>query len=144
MNLVEFIEQAWWSSAETWREIKDLIELGEVGNATLHLIAGMVIFGAVLLAIKRPWRWPAAWATTLAVVLWNELVDISTERWPNFGGQLTEGAFDLVVTIAIPTLLWTMRSWSTRLRPAELEEGDDGVAPTLETRGRAPNAQLIP
>ena len=49
----------------------------------------------------------------LAAILWNEAVDLWVERWPDPGMQYGEGAKDVLLTMALPTIL----IWAARWRP---------------------------
>jgi hypothetical protein len=60
-----------------------------------------------------PWLW------LFAFILWNETVDLWVERWPDPGQQYGEGAKDLVLTMALPTLLM----WAMRVRPDLFRSG---------------------
>jgi hypothetical protein len=67
----------------------------------------------IALALRRPlWSGvPLAWL--LAILLFNEVVDLWVERWPDLAMQYGESAKDLMVTMALPALLMAL----ARLRP---------------------------
>jgi hypothetical protein len=65
------------------------------------------------LLLRRPitsWL-PFLWC--VALILWNETVDLWVEQWPEPGMQYGEGAKDVIVTILLPAVLMI----SARLRP---------------------------
>lgn len=128
MSFIEIANEAWWTTAQAWRCTKDAIELsGVADNALLHIIAGVLIFGAILAISRQPWRWLASWTVTLAAVLWNELVDLTVERWPDITEQLAEGCFDLAVTMSMPTLLWALSAWSRRSLSPEISAAHEAT-----------------
>ena len=112
-QLIWIGQKAWWAAAGAWRSAKDVVELTvPFGNEVAHVLAGMLIFGTLFLVGTYSRGWRQAWILTFAIALCNELVDITTERWPDILEQVAEGAFDLVLTMSLPTLAsaaWTWR-----------------------------------
>lgn len=53
------------------------------------------------------------WAGVLILIVWNEAVDLWVERWPVRGQQYAESVKDVLLTLAVPTVLLTL----LRLRP---------------------------
>jgi hypothetical protein len=49
----------------------------------------------------------------LALILWNETVDLWVEQWPDPGMQYGEGAKDVLLTMIVPTVLL----FAVRIRP---------------------------
>ena len=102
-------------SASSWHESKLFIEhLFAISHDTLHLLAGLALWLALVAFIRRPIN---AWLPligTAAIATLNEAVDLWVELWPSMGHQLGEGARDILVTISIPTLLFA----AARLRPS--------------------------
>lgn len=98
----------------SWHQGKLFIEHAvAIGHDALHILVGVflwVVFGLLLrrpLTAWRPWLW------LFAVILWNEAVDLWMEQWPNPGQQYGEGAKDLLLTMAVPTVM----IFAARLRP---------------------------
>ena len=98
-----------WSAVtgamSSWYQGKLFIEHATtIQHDALHLMTGAIawlVFGTVLrrpLASLRPWLW------VLALILWNEAVDLWMERWPDAGMQYGEGAKDILTTMFVPTL----------------------------------------
>ena len=98
----------------SWHQGKLFIEHSvSFGHDALHMLVGVLLwlmFGLLLrraLTTWRPWLW------LFAVILWNEAVDLWVEQWPSPGQQYGEGAKDLLLTMAVPTIMM----FAARLRP---------------------------
>ena len=98
----------------SWYQGKLFIEHSlSIGHDSLHVIVGVLLWVALGLVLKRPltsWR---PWSWLLAVIVWNEAVDLWVERWPDPGQQYGEGAKDVLLTMMLPTVLM----WAARSRP---------------------------
>jgi hypothetical protein len=98
----------------SWHQGKLFVEHSlAVSHDSLHVIVGVLLWLALGLVAGRPltsWR---PWLLLLAVILWNETVDLWVERWPDLGQQLGEGAKDVALTMLLPTLLMV----AARVRP---------------------------
>lgn len=99
----------------SWHQGKLFIEHSvAISHDTLHLILGVVAWLAFALVLRRPvTAWPP-WLWLLALIGWNEVVDLWIDKWPDPGTQFGEGAKDLVLTMLLPTLLL----FAARARPA--------------------------
>ena len=103
----------------SWHQGKLFIEhTVAIDHDALHVIVGVLVWlvvGAVTrrsLASFRPWLW------VLAVIAWNETVDLWIEQWPDPGMQYGEGAKDLILTMLLPTVLMlAIRSAPGLFRP---------------------------
>lgn len=87
--------------------------LASVSNDALHVVVGFGLFVAAAALMRRPltdWR---PWLTVFGLVMVNEIIDFAVERWPEWGSQYGEGTKDLVLTMALPTLLL----FAARLHP---------------------------
>lgn len=105
-------------SAATWYESKLFIEhLFAICHDTLHLLAGLVIWFALMLLSRRTIDSWLPLLGTLLIAGLNEAVDLWFDLWPSIGRQLGEGARDIVATMAIPLLLFA----AARFRPALFE-----------------------
>ena len=101
--------------ASAWFELKAFAERASgVPMDTMHVIAGVLLqlLFARLLRVSLV-RW-TPWLLVLALEIANEAYDLWVERWPQIGMQLGEGAKDLLLTMALPTLLMV----AARLRPS--------------------------
>jgi hypothetical protein len=102
------------SAMETWHQGKLFVEHSlTVSHDALHILVGVLLWIVLGLALRRPLytRWP--WLWLLAATLWNEAVDLWVERWPDPGQQYGEGTKDLLLTMAVPTLMM----FTARFRP---------------------------
>ena len=82
----------------------------------LHILVGIVIFLLATQILKRSVASPIPWAVTLLLEIANEGHDMLIELWPDLGSQLGEAAKDLLLTMALPTLLMVI----ARRRPSLL------------------------
>lgn len=97
-----------------WYQGKLFIEHSlSISHDSLHIIVGVLVWLVAALLLRRPvtsWR---PWLWLCALILWNEVVDLWIERWPNAGQQYGEGAKDLLLTMIVPTILMV----AARYRP---------------------------
>ncbi len=97
-----------------WYQIKLFVEHASgISMDALHMLVGFVIFLLAAMMFRRGIASPRPWFALLALELLNEAYDLHVERWPNIGHQLGEGFKDILLTMAIPTLLLL----TARLRP---------------------------
>lgn len=81
-----------------------------------HILVGVVAFLAVARLLDSSVSRPLPWLLLLAAELVNEAYDIHIERWPDLASQLGEGAKDVILTMALPTLIAIFgRRWSQLL-----------------------------
>ncbi len=98
----------------SWHQGKLFIEHSlTISHDTLHVIVGVLAWLAIALLLRRPVTSRYPWLWLLALILWNEAVDLWTEQWPDPGMQYGEGAKDLVLTMLVPTVIF----FTARLRP---------------------------
>ena len=98
-----------------WWELKQLVEQSTgFSMDALHVVAGVAVqlFAAALLRSTVA-RW-VPWLIVLALELLNEISDFTIERWPDLQMQLGESVKDVLLTMALPTLLLL----AARIRPA--------------------------
>ena len=103
-----------------WHQGKLFIEHAlTISHDTLHIIAGVLLWIALGLGLRRPlpsWR---PWLWLFALILCNEAVDLWVERWPDPGQQYGEGVKDLLLTMAVPTIVMLV----ARARPDLFRQG---------------------
>lgn len=103
-----------------WYQGKLFIEHSlSVEHDALHVIVGLIAWVAIAVISRRPlssWR---SFLWLVALILWNEAVDMWVELWPDLGMQLGEGFKDLVLTILMPGLLMLL----IRVRPQLFSAG---------------------
>ncbi len=112
-----------------WYEWKLLLEHSVAFSPdALHVLVGAAGVMLASLLVQRPlssW-WP--WLLVLLAVLLNEIADVLVERWPGWGMQAGEGTRDVLLTMAVPTLLLVGLRISPRRfvdSSADLDESDD-------------------
>lgn len=95
-----------------WYETKMFIERAIFFSSdALHMLVGMAAWVVIALLWRRPlsdWR---PWLGLLVLLAWNETVDLWVERWPDLASQYGESAKDLLLTMAIPTLVMVLARW---------------------------------
>jgi len=96
----------------SWHQGKLFIEHSlTINHDSLHMLVGVLLWLAFGLLLRRPltsWR---PWLWLFAIILWNETVDLWIEQWPDPGQQYGEGAKDLLLTMAVPTILLFAARW---------------------------------
>jgi hypothetical protein len=98
----------------SWYEAKMFIEHASViSSDAIHLLVGVLIWLIAAQLSRRTLSAWLPWLVVLALALLNEAVDLSVEHWPSPGMQLGESAKDVMLTMALPTLLMAV----LRLRP---------------------------
>lgn len=90
----------------SWHQGKLFIEHAvTINHDALHIIVGTLVWLLLATLLRRPITSWYPWFWTLAVIMWNETVDLWTEQWPQPGQQYGEGAKDLLLTMLIPTIM---------------------------------------
>ena len=90
----------------SWHQAKLFIEHSlAISHDSLHMLAGVLLWIVLGLLLRRPLTSTRPWLWLVAVIFWNEVVDLWIERWPDPGQQYGEGAKDLILTLAVPTII---------------------------------------
>jgi hypothetical protein len=98
----------------SWHEAKLFIEHAVmIGHDALHVIVGVLLWLVLGVVTRRALSSWSPWLWLLAIILWNETVDLWIEQWPHPGQQYGEGAKDILITMLVPTFLLA----AIRLRP---------------------------
>jgi TRAP-type uncharacterized transport system fused permease subunit len=98
----------------SWYQAKMFIEHASVVSSdALHVLIGVLLWVLVAYVARRSLSAPLPWLAVLALTLLNECVDLWVERWPDIAMQLGESAKDVLLTMALPTVL----AFAVRLRP---------------------------
>lgn len=99
-----------------WYQIKLFLEHASgISMDALHILVGFAVFLIAALALRRSIADPLPWLATLAFEIGNEAYDLTVELWPDPGSQLGEGAKDIALTMALPTLLMLVARWRPNL-----------------------------
>jgi hypothetical protein len=81
------------------------------------VIVGVLLWLTVGIVTRRSLSSWSPWLLLFAIILWNELVDLWIEQWPDPGQQYGEGAKDVLITMLVPTvLLFAIRMWPDLFR----------------------------
>lgn len=105
-----------------WYQIKLFIEHASgISMDAWHILLGFVLFLLAAFFLKRSVAHPLPWVVVLLLELGNEAYDLHVELWPDPGSQLGEGFKDIVLTMALPSLVLVI----ARLRPGLLRANED-------------------
>ena len=102
-----------------WYQVKLFVEHASgISMDALHMLVGFGLFLLAARLLKRPLGSFLPWFALLLIELANEAYDLGVEIWPTFASQLGEGAKDILLTMALPSLVLAIARW----RPAWLVE----------------------
>lgn len=108
-----------------WYQFKLFVEHASgISMDALHVLLGFVLFLLAARLLRRSVASCLPWLALLLLELGNEALDLTVERWPDIGQQLGEGAKDIVLTMALPTLLMFTARWKPGLLAARPERGE--------------------
>jgi hypothetical protein len=106
-----------------WYQVKLFIEHASgISMDALHILVGFAIFLVAAWALKRSVASSLPWLATLLLEMGNEAYDLFVELWPDLGSQLGEGAKDIMLTMALPTLLLLLARFHPSLLTRERHE----------------------
>jgi len=95
-----------------WYQVKLLIEhTSGISMDALHILVGFILFMFAARVMRTGIASPRPWLALLVLELANEAYDLHVELWPNLARQLGEGARDIMLTMAVPTLLLVTARW---------------------------------
>ena len=90
----------------SWHEGKLFIEHSvRIDHDALHVIVGVLLWLLFAMLARRPITSWYPWLWLFVIIAWNETVDLWNEQWPDPGQQYGEGVKDLLVTMAVPTVM---------------------------------------
>lgn len=102
-----------------WYQVKLFLEhVSGISMDALHILVGFLVFLLAAQLLKRSVESPLPWLALLILELGNEAYDLHVELWPDPGSQLGEGMKDIMLTMALPTLVLIL----ARCRPALLRQ----------------------
>lgn len=95
-----------------------VVALGFSPLAIHFWLGGLIFLGIVALLCYHPRRWIFAWYSVLIVAIINEILD--TFDWIERGGRfdVQDAVLDVVVTMALPSMVLIVVMWLVRLRQA--------------------------
>lgn len=90
----------------SWYQLKLFIaHASGISMDAWHILVGVTAFLALARLLDSNVARPLPWLLLLAAELINEAHDMQVERWPDLGSQLGEAAKDVILTMAVPTLI---------------------------------------
>lgn len=108
-----------------WYQIKLFLEHASgISMDAWHILVGFGLFLLAALVLRRSVASPLPWLVVFLLEIANEAFDLHVELWPDPGSQIGEGVKDILLTMALPTLLMLV----ARYKPAILAgSGKDDV-----------------
>lgn len=95
-----------------WYQIKLFVEHASgISMDALHILVGFILFLLSALILRRGLASRLPWLAVLLLEIGNEAYDLTVERWPDIGSQMGEGAKDIMLTMALPTLVMFVARW---------------------------------
>ena len=92
--------------ASDWHRTKLVIEhAAGFSHDAIHVLIGGAGPLFVAFVTRRTIANWLPWPTLFVLILFNETVDLWVERWPDRMTQYGDGAKDIILTMALPTLL---------------------------------------
>jgi hypothetical protein len=76
-----------------------------VSSDALHVLVGTLVWILAAIILRRNLSTLIPWTLVLGLTLFNEVVDLWIERWPDLAMQYGESAKDIVLTMTLPTVL---------------------------------------
>jgi TRAP-type uncharacterized transport system fused permease subunit len=120
---VGLLHQLWQivgSGMASWYKLKMFIEHASAFTSdSMHVVAGVVIQLLVAMLLRRSVGAWAPWLVVLCLAILNEGADLWIEQWPDLAIQYGESAKDILLSMALPTLLMLV----SRFRPQLLAGG---------------------
>jgi len=96
----------------SWYQIKMFVEHASgISMDALHILIGFTLFLLASRFLRRPLGSFLPWSALLLVELANEAYDFGVELWPNLASQLGESAKDILLTMAMPSLVLAIARW---------------------------------
>jgi hypothetical protein len=109
----------------SWYEVKLFVEhTCGISMDALHVLVGFTVFLLSAGLLRRSIASPLPWLAVLIVEVINEAYDLRVEQWPSLGSQLGEGIKDVILTMALPTLIAAAARWRPALLVAASTDRD--------------------
>lgn len=89
-----------------WMETKTYVEHSiTFSSDSLHVMGGVVVLLASAILLRKSLSSGGPWLVVLALTCLNEFIDLRFPQWRDPGMNYAESAKDLMLTMALPTLL---------------------------------------
>ena len=103
-------------SADDWYQVKLFLERASgFSMDALHVIVGVLLQLAIAALFRTSVARLLPLLAVLALELVNEASDFRVEIWPQPGMQFGESAKDIILTMALPTLLFLVARFRPKL-----------------------------
>jgi hypothetical protein len=106
----------------SWYETKLFVERSiYFSSDSLHVLTSVVVQLGAGLLLSRPissWR---PWSVVFVLACLNELIDLKFDHWPMRAIQYGESAKDLILTMALPTILFLAARHMPKLFAREMQ-----------------------
>ena len=110
----------------SWYQLKLFIaHASGISMDAWHILVGVSAFLLIARLLDSNVGRLLPWLLLLTAELINEAYDIHIERWPDLGSQLGEGAKDIMLTMALPTLIALVARWRPRLLTGRDDPGNE-------------------
>lgn len=99
-----------------WYDAKLSIERSiSFSSDSLHVFTGAVALLVAGLVLRRPISSWGPWLVVFGLISLNELIDLKFDHWPMRAVQFGESVKDMLLTLALPTLLLFTTRFAPRL-----------------------------
>jgi uncharacterized membrane-anchored protein len=100
------VREALTNGMVDWHQAKLFVEhFSNIDHDAIHVMAGVALQLLIALLARRSVASWLPWLAVLALAVANEAVDQWIELWPDRGMQQGEAGKDILLTIALPTVL---------------------------------------
>ncbi len=101
-HLVSVVASLAWD----WKTAKEFLEKSvTISSDSLHVIGGVVVLLGSALLLRKPVSSPLPWLIVLVLICINEAIDLQYPQWKVPAMDLGESAKDLMLTMALPTMM---------------------------------------
>jgi hypothetical protein len=89
-----------------WSDSKHFFERSvSVSPDSLHVAGGVLILLGAAIVLGKPMSSWRPWLALLALICFNEFIDLHVDQWKDRPAQYGESFKDLILTMALPTFL---------------------------------------
>jgi hypothetical protein len=102
--------------AVDWYQVKLFIQHASgFSMDALHVIAGVILLFAIAALLRSSVARRRPLLVVLIIEIINEASDFTLEFWPDLGMQAGEAAKDVILTMAVPTMIFVAARYRPRL-----------------------------